>query len=119
MSSGDSTLGNYLAIKGGVAVRPPVRLCERIVRKKRDGRKRNLSWTVFLGLFLALRATAGLSQEVPPVHHVPWLGDVQVGLASGPDRNVTMSLLVKPDGSLIATAEEWQPYRERIRKWRC
>lgn len=117
MSSGDPTLGNDLAIRGGVAVRPPFRLCERIVRKKGDGRKRNLSWTVFLGLFVALRATAGLSQEAPPVHHVPWLNDVQVGLASGPDRNVTMSLLVKPDGSLIATAEEWQPYRERIRKW--
>ncbi|HOP76723.1 MAG TPA: dienelactone hydrolase family protein [Thermogutta sp.] len=98
-------------------MKAPFGRCERSFDKSGDRRKGDLVWTVLWGLFLVWEAAVGFGQDVAPVHHVPWLGDVQMGLALGNDQNIPMNLLVRPDGSRIARAEQWRAYREGIRKW--
>lgn len=62
-------------------------------------------------------AIGGNGPFAPPVHHVPWIADVQPRERSGEHVRGLQKLLVKPDGSTILTAADWEAHRQKIRDW--
>jgi len=75
--------------------------------------------SLLAGLSLSVGYATAFADVPPtaPTHHVPWIAEVQPGNASPEDHTRLSTLLTKPDGSPVASKEEWQVQRQRIATW--